>query len=76
MLGAIPASIGATAMPTIPSNPDDLRASVIERFRKVALALSEAFRVLKPRGRLQIADVMLEPHVTPEEVKTRGSWSD
>ena len=38
--------------------------------------LSEIFRVLKPGGRLQMADNLLEPHVTPEEVAAKGSWSD
>jgi SAM-dependent methyltransferase len=38
--------------------------------------LNQVFRVLKPGGRLQMADILLEPHVTPEEVKNRGSWSD
>ena len=38
--------------------------------------LSEVFRVLKPSGRLQMADILLEPHVTPEEVSSKGSWSD
>jgi arsenite methyltransferase len=38
--------------------------------------LSEVSRVLKPGGRLQMADILLEPHVTPEEVATKGSWSD
>ena len=38
--------------------------------------LSEVFRVLKPGGRLQMADILLEPQVTPEEVATKGSWSD
>jgi arsenite methyltransferase len=38
--------------------------------------LSEIFRVLKPGGRLQMADILLEPHVTPEEVAAKGSWSD
>jgi SAM-dependent methyltransferase len=38
--------------------------------------LSEVFRVLKPGGRLQMADILLEPHVTPEEVASKGTWSD
>jgi arsenite methyltransferase len=38
--------------------------------------LGEVFRVLKPGGRLQMADILLEAHVTPEEVVTKGSWSD
>jgi SAM-dependent methyltransferase len=38
--------------------------------------LGEVFRVLKPGGRLQMADILLEPHVTPEEVARKGSWSD
>ena len=38
--------------------------------------LGEVFRVLKPGGRLQMADILLEPHVTPEEVAVKGSWSD
>jgi arsenite methyltransferase len=38
--------------------------------------LGEIFRVLKPGGRLQMADILLQPHVTPEEVAVKGSWSD
>jgi SAM-dependent methyltransferase len=38
--------------------------------------LGEVYRVLKPGGRLQVADILLEPHVTPEEVASKGSWSD
>jgi len=37
--------------------------------------LSEVFRVLKAGGRLHMADVMLENHVTPEKVRLMGSWS-
>jgi arsenite methyltransferase len=38
--------------------------------------LGEVFRVLKSGGRVQMADILLEHHVTPEEVTVRGSWSD
>lgn len=38
--------------------------------------LSEVFRVLRPGGRLQMADILLEPQVTPEEVASKGTWSD
>ena len=38
--------------------------------------LAEAFRVLRPGGRLQMADILLHDDVTPEEVTTKGEWSD
>jgi SAM-dependent methyltransferase len=37
--------------------------------------LAEIFRVLGPGGRLQMADMILEDHVTPEKVELMGSWS-
>ena len=38
--------------------------------------LAEVFRVLRPGGRVQMADVLLEDGVTPEEVARKGTWSD
>ena len=38
--------------------------------------LGEAFRVLLPSGRIQMADILLEDEVTPEEVAQKGTWSD
>lgn len=38
--------------------------------------LAEAYRVLRSGGRLQMADILLEEGVTPEEVAKKGSWSD
>lgn len=37
--------------------------------------VAEIWRVLKPGGRLQMADILLEPHVTPEELQSKGEWS-
>jgi hypothetical protein len=38
--------------------------------------LAEAFRVLRPGGRLQMADILLYDDVTPEEGAHKGEWSD
>jgi SAM-dependent methyltransferase len=38
--------------------------------------VTEAFRVLRPDGRIQMANILLEEGVTPEEVAHEGSWSD
>jgi arsenite methyltransferase len=38
--------------------------------------LGEIFRVLKSGGQLQMADILLEPKIKPEEVAGKGSWSD
>lgn len=41
-----------------------------------ARVLSEVFRVLRSPGRLQMADILLEEHVTREDVAGKGTWSD
>jgi SAM-dependent methyltransferase len=38
--------------------------------------LAEAIRVLRPGGRLHMADILLHDDVTPEEVAHKGEWSD
>lgn len=38
--------------------------------------LAELFRALKPGGRVQMADILLEDGVTAEEVARKGTWSD
>lgn len=37
--------------------------------------LAEVYRVLRAGGRLLMADILLEDHVTPEKVQLMGSWS-
>jgi ubiquinone/menaquinone biosynthesis C-methylase UbiE len=41
-----------------------------------AAVLAEVARVLVPGGRLQMADILLEPHVTESELAAKGEWSD
>lgn len=38
--------------------------------------LAEIHRVLRPGGRLQMADILLHDEVTQEEVAGKGTWSD
>ncbi len=38
--------------------------------------VTEIWRVLRTDGRLYMADILLEEHVTPEQLVGMGSWSD
>lgn len=38
--------------------------------------LTEVFRVLRPGGRIQMADILLDDGVTPQQVERKGTWSD
>lgn len=38
--------------------------------------LAEVFRVLRPGGRIQMADILLDEWVTAAEVEKKGTWSD
>lgn len=38
--------------------------------------VKEMHRVLQAQGSLRMADILLEPQVTPEELASKGTWSD
>lgn len=44
--------------------------------RDKSRVLSETRRILRPGGRLQMADILLHDNVTENEVAEKGQWSD
>ena len=70
--------LGAIESIPLPDSSVDLAISngVLNLCPDKPRVLGEVFRVLKAGGRLQMADILLEPHVTPEELALKGSWSD
>ena len=38
--------------------------------------LAEVFRVLRPGGRIQMADILLDDSVSAQQVERKGAWSD
>ncbi len=48
---------------------------VLNLCRHKPQALAEVVRVLRPGGRLQMADILLHDDVTCEEVAKKGAWS-
>ena len=67
----------ADALPAADGSVDVLISNGVFNlcFDKPAV-VAEMYRVLKPGGRVQMADIVLEPHVTPEELAGKGTWSD
>lgn len=40
------------------------------------VVLDEAYRVLRPDGRMQMADILLHEDVSSDELESKGQWSD
>jgi ubiquinone/menaquinone biosynthesis C-methylase UbiE len=53
-----------------------LSNGVLNLCRDKPRVLAEANRVLRPGGRLQMADILLHDEVTEGEVAEKGEWSD
>ncbi len=67
----------ATALPVLDASVDAVISNgVFNLCLDKPAMLRELVRVLVPGGRVAMADILLEDHVTPEEVARKGAWSD
>jgi ubiquinone/menaquinone biosynthesis C-methylase UbiE len=66
----------ADALPVNDGTVDEVISNgVFNLCRDKPKVIAEMFRVLRPGGRLQMADMLLDDRVTSEEVAQKGAWS-
>ena len=79
-LGAVNVEFRGGTLEDLPVEDDSIDVAisngVFNLCRDKPRVVSEAYRTLRPGGRLQMADVLLHDEVTEDEVAEKGAWSD